>query len=120
MPLRVADSIADWIALGESREDNIGSFVNSERDTIRAGPFFLCIYHMQRKMHFNSFISSMDVKKGPRRGFGIGVKPVPSGNIGDFMSNQHILHLREQDQTEVGGCGIKALNPQLARCDVSR
>lgn len=120
MPLRVAVSIADWISLGARREDRTGSLVNSARDTIRAGPFFLCICHRQRKMHFNSFISSMDVKRGPRRGFGMGVKPVPGGNIKDFMSNQRIPYLRGPDQTEVADYGIKVLNPQLVRADASR
>ena len=64
--------------------------------------------------------SSMDVKRGPRRGFGMGVKLVPEGNIKDFMLNQRILHLRGQDQIGVVGCGIKALNLQLARDDASR
>ncbi len=120
MPLRVAASIADWISLGARREDRTGSVVNSVRDTIRAGPFFLWICHRHRKMHFNSFISSMDVKRGPRRGFGMGVKLVPEGNIKDFMLNQRILHLWGQDQIGVVGCGIKALNLQVARDDASR
>ena len=33
------------------------------------------------KIHFNSLISSIDAKRGPSRGFGMGVNPVPCGNI---------------------------------------
>jgi hypothetical protein len=62
----------------------------------------------------------MDVKRGPRRGFGMGVKPVPGGNIKDFMSNQRIPYLRGPDQTEVADYGIKVLNPQLVRADALR
>ena len=76
--------------------------------------------HMQRKMHFNSLISSIDVKRGPRIGFGMGVKPVPCGNISEVMLNQRIPHLQAQDQTVIVDCGIRALNPQLARDDASR
>ena len=41
MPLRVAASMVDCISSEVRKEDRMESLVNSERDTIRAAPFFL-------------------------------------------------------------------------------